>query len=170
MNTKNTAASKTPRRRYELTDDQCERLESHLPEQPRGGRWADHRTVLYRMFQVLHSISPQRDMPERYGRWDTVYGRLRRYTDEGRIDRTLTRFIYPSTRTAESTGASSMSMGPPSAPRCRKPEARTPQTPAERTGRIRLERTLGSLCHEASSCIGRSTHPAWGGAQSRPTP
>ena len=91
MNTKNAAASKKRGRRYELTDDGWERIESLLPKQARGGRWADHRTVLNGMFWVLNSGAPWRDMPERYGRWETVYGRFRRWTDEGLIDRILKR-------------------------------------------------------------------------------
>ena len=91
MNTKNAAASKKRGRRYELTDDGWERIESLLPKQARGGRWADHRTVLNGMFWVLNNGAPWRDMPERYGRWETVYGRFRRWTDEGLIDRILKR-------------------------------------------------------------------------------
>ena len=78
-----------PGRRYELTDDGWERIAPLLPAQKRGGKWAEHRTVLNGMFWVLNSGAPWRDMPERYGEWETVYGRYRRWTREGLFDRIL---------------------------------------------------------------------------------
>lgn len=80
-----------PGRRYELTDEGWERIEPLLPAQHRGGKWADHRTVLNGMFWVLNSGAQWRDMPERYGKWETVYGRFRRWTREGLFDRILER-------------------------------------------------------------------------------
>lgn len=77
-------------KRYELTDDGWERIAPLLPVQRRGGKWAEHRTVLNGMFWVLNSGAPWRDMPERYGEWETVYGRYRRWTREGLFDRILT--------------------------------------------------------------------------------
>lgn len=77
-------------RRYELTDEAWDRLEPLMPptDQP-GGRWRDHRTTLNGMFWVLNSGAPWRDMPERYGKWKTVYGRYRRWAREGLFDRIL---------------------------------------------------------------------------------
>lgn len=80
-----------PGRRYELTDEAWERIEPLLPGQGRGGKWADHRTVLNGMFWVLNSGAQWRDMPERYGKWETVYGRFRRWVREGLFDRILER-------------------------------------------------------------------------------
>ena len=79
-------------RRYELTDEAYERIEPLLPviDVP-GGLWRDHRKVLNGMFWVLNSGAPWRDMPARYGKWKTVYGRYRRWTREGLIDRILER-------------------------------------------------------------------------------
>jgi transposase len=84
-------AAGKPGRRYELTDDGWERIAPLLPAQGRGGKWADHRTVLNGMFWVLNSGAQWRDMPERYGEWETVYGRYRRWTREGLFDRILRR-------------------------------------------------------------------------------
>ncbi len=80
-----------PGRRYELTDDGYERIAPLLPAQRRGGRWADHRVVLNGVFWVLNSGAHWRDMPERYGAWETVYGRYRRWVREGLFDRVLER-------------------------------------------------------------------------------
>lgn len=80
-----------PGRRYELTDDGYERIADLLPRQHRGGKWADHRTVLNGIFWVLNSGAHWRDMPERYGKWQTIYGRYRRWVREGLFDRILER-------------------------------------------------------------------------------
>lgn len=80
-----------PGRRYEMTDDGYDRIKDLLPKQRRGGQWADHRTVLNGMFWVLNSGAHWRDMPDRYGRWQTVYGRYRRWTREGLFDKLLHR-------------------------------------------------------------------------------
>lgn len=80
-----------PGRRYELTDEGWQRIEPLLPMQQRGGKWAEHRRVLNGMFWVLNSGAQWRDMPERYGHWETVYGRYRRWTREGLFGRILER-------------------------------------------------------------------------------
>lgn len=78
-------------RRYELTDEAFDRIEPLLPKQEFGGQWRDHRTVLNGMFWILNSGAQWRDMPERYGKWQTVYDRYRRWTREGLFDRILHR-------------------------------------------------------------------------------
>jgi transposase len=80
-----------PGRRYELRDEAYERIESLLPKQKPDGRWVDHRIVLNGMFWILNSGAQWRDMPERYGKWETVYSRYRRWTREGLFDRILHR-------------------------------------------------------------------------------
>ena len=80
-----------PGRRYELTDEASERIEPLLPKQQPGGRWNDHRVVLNGMFWILNSGAPWRDMPDRYGKWQTVYSRYRRWTREGLFDQILHR-------------------------------------------------------------------------------
>lgn len=81
----------TPQRRHELTDDQWDRLEALLPPQrPRTGRPAnDHRTVLNGILWVLRTGAPWRDLPERYGVWQTVYSRFRRWQEAGVWDQIL---------------------------------------------------------------------------------
>lgn len=78
-------------RRYELTDEAFDRIEPLLPKQGDGGQWKDHRTVLNGMFWILNSGAQWRDLPERYGKWQTVYDRYRRWTREGLFDRILQR-------------------------------------------------------------------------------
>jgi transposase len=75
----------SPQRRHELTDDEWDRLAPLLPPQrPRTGRPAkDHRTVLNGIVWVLRTGAPWRDLPERYGPWQTAYSRFRRWRDAG---------------------------------------------------------------------------------------
>ena len=82
----------TYQRRHELTDAQWERLAPLLPPQrPATGRPAkDHRTVLNGILWVLRTGAPWRDLPERYGPWQTVYSRFRRWRDAGIWERVLT--------------------------------------------------------------------------------
>lgn len=80
-----------PGRRYELRDEAYERIEPLLPKHKPGGQWNDHRTVLNGMFWVLNSGAQWRDMPDRYGKWQTVYSRYRRWWREGLFDRILER-------------------------------------------------------------------------------
>ena len=83
-----------PGRRYELTDEAFERIEPLLPTQKPGGQWKNHRTVLNGLFWILNSGAQWRDMPERYGKWKTVYDRYRRWTRKGLFDRILNRLWY----------------------------------------------------------------------------
>lgn len=75
-------------RRYELSDGQWEKIADLFPtnEPKRGGQWKNHRQVLNGMFWVLCSGAPWRDLAERYGSWQTVYDRFRRYRIEGFFD------------------------------------------------------------------------------------
>lgn len=74
-------------RRYELTDHDWTLIEPLLPKQRRGGKWNDHRTVLNGIFWVLRSGSAWRDMPERYGKWQTIYDRFVHWRRDGTFGR-----------------------------------------------------------------------------------
>jgi len=77
-------------RRYELTDEQFELVADMLPlNGKRGGQWNDHRTTLNGIFWILHSGAQWREMPERYGKWKSVYHRFNRWRADGTIDRIL---------------------------------------------------------------------------------
>ena len=79
-------------RRYELTDEQYVLISDLLPlNGRRGGQWNDHRTTLNGIFWILHSGAQWREMPERYGKWKSVYHRFNRWRRDGTIDRMLGR-------------------------------------------------------------------------------
>ena len=72
-------------RRHELTDEAWERLRELLPpEKPATGRPAlSHRQVVNGILWVIRTGAPWRDLPERYGKWSTVYSRLQRWRKSG---------------------------------------------------------------------------------------
>jgi transposase len=78
-------------RRHELTEHQWERLAPLLPpQQPRVGKPnLDHRQIVNGMLWRLRTGAPWRDLPERYGKWKTVYSRFRRWQLAGIWSRVL---------------------------------------------------------------------------------
>ena len=73
-------------RRYELADSEWERVEHYFPERVPGtaGRPpTPARTKMNGLVWVARSGAPWRDMPERYGPWETVYTFFRELLDEG---------------------------------------------------------------------------------------
>ena len=77
-------------RRHELSDAEWARIAPLLPpRETRGTYYRDHRTILNGMLFWLATGVPWRDLPERYGPWQTVYARFRRWTREGLWQRIL---------------------------------------------------------------------------------
>jgi transposase len=72
-------------KRHELTDAQWARLAPLLPpERPATGRPNhDHRRILDGILFRQKTGIPWRDLPERFGRWQTVYSRFRRWQRAG---------------------------------------------------------------------------------------
>ena len=76
-------------RRYELTDQEWEQVAALLPPEKTGkpGRPSkDNRTMLNGMVWIARSGAPWRDLPERYGSWNSVYSRFRKWIDDGILD------------------------------------------------------------------------------------
>lgn len=79
-------------RRYELTEAQYALIEDLLPRNGRrGNQWEDHRQVLNGIFWILNSGAQWRELPERYGNWNSVYQRFSRWSRSGLIARILER-------------------------------------------------------------------------------
>lgn len=70
-------------RRHELTDAQWALIDPLMPPRSRGRRWADHRTVVNGVLYWAATGVQWRDLPDRYGPWQTVYERFRRWRDDG---------------------------------------------------------------------------------------
>lgn len=80
-----------PPGRGDLTNAQWQVLEPLLPPQrPRTGRPSqDHRQTINGILWVLRTGAPWRDLPERYGAWETVSGRFYRWRKAGVWQRIL---------------------------------------------------------------------------------
>jgi transposase len=72
-------------KRHELTDEQWALVEPHVPlSTARTGRPArDRRTLLNGIFWILCTGAPWRDLPERFGPWQTVYDHFRKWRKSG---------------------------------------------------------------------------------------
>lgn len=72
-------------RRYEITDQQWQRLAHLLPGKAGDvGRTAtDNRLFINAILWIARSGAPWRDLPERFGAWNSVYRRFRRWTRAG---------------------------------------------------------------------------------------
>ena len=72
-----------PRRRYEITDENYERIADLLPGKPGDpGRTArDNRLFVNAVLWMARSGAAWRDLPERFGKWNSVFRRFDRWCD-----------------------------------------------------------------------------------------
>ena len=76
--------------RGELTDAAWAVLQPLLPPNGRRGKqWKDHRLVLNGILWRLRTGAPWRDLPPRYGPYQSVYDRFVRWRRDGTWDRLL---------------------------------------------------------------------------------
>jgi transposase len=75
----------------DLSDDKWERLKPLLPPQKaKTGRPAhDHRRIVSGILWVLRTGAPWRDLPERYGPWQTAATRFYRWRKSGLWEKML---------------------------------------------------------------------------------
>ena len=77
--------------RGDLSDEEWGLVGPLLPSE--RGRWArpagDNRRFFNGMLHVLRVGCPWRDMRERYGKWNSVYVRFRRWAEQGVWDALL---------------------------------------------------------------------------------
>ena len=76
-------------RRYELTDYEWEQIKDLLPPENTGKRGRpskNNRIMLNGIIWIARSGAPWRDLPERYGPWESVYSRFRKWIDDGILD------------------------------------------------------------------------------------
>lgn len=69
-----------------LTDAQFAAVEPHLPRTTKPPKLGN-REALEAMLHMLVNGCTWRGMPERYGRWHTIYMRFRRWADSGVLSR-----------------------------------------------------------------------------------
>ncbi|WP_428834100.1 IS5 family transposase [Microbispora maris] len=76
-------------RRYELTDEEWEKLRLLLPSGRMGRPREDDRRVLNGIVWKIRSGAAWRDVPARYGSWQSIYTRFRRWALDGTFTRML---------------------------------------------------------------------------------
>jgi putative transposase len=78
-------------RRHELSDEQWIRIEPHLPGRVSDpGRTAeDNRLFVNAVVWIAKTGAPWRDLPERFGKWNSVFQRFNRWCRNGVWERVL---------------------------------------------------------------------------------
>ena len=74
---------------YNLTDEQWKRIQPLLPPEnigKRGRPRKDDRMMLNGMLWLNHSGAQWRQLPERYGPWQSVYARFAKWRDDGILE------------------------------------------------------------------------------------
>ena len=83
-------------RRYELSDPQWAILEPFFPPTHSGHAghpWSEHRPIVNGILWILHTGAAWRDLPERYGPFQTVHDRLTRSRHNGAWNRIVEALI-----------------------------------------------------------------------------
>jgi transposase len=77
--------------RYDLTDAHFALIEPELPTNDGkiGHPWNPHRAIINGIFWRLHAGAAWPDIPERYGKWKTIYDRYTWWRRNGTWDRIL---------------------------------------------------------------------------------
>ena len=70
-------------KRYELTEEQWNRVKDLIPRSKIGRPPKDNRLMLNAMLWLASSGAGWQDLPERYGPWKTVYSRFCKWRDDG---------------------------------------------------------------------------------------
>ena len=76
-------------KRYELTESEWDQIKDMLPpEHPKEGKRGrpakcDNRSAMNGILWIARGGAPWRELPERYGSWQTVYSRFRKWRDMG---------------------------------------------------------------------------------------
>jgi transposase len=82
------------RQRHKLPWDHWQRIAHFFPPRAHEGRRGRPFQSHYRLFNAilwrLHTGAPWRDIPWTYGRWETIYGRFRRWRRDGTWAKILT--------------------------------------------------------------------------------
>tara|TARA_R110002111_G_scaffold259308_1_gene329210 strand:- start:5039 stop:5539 length:501 start_codon:yes stop_codon:yes gene_type:complete len=72
--------------RHDLTDTEWNAIRKYLPEERSGTPgcpWAEHRKIINGIMWILRVGAPWCDIPDRYGKWQTIYKRFRIWCQSG---------------------------------------------------------------------------------------
>src|SRR5688500_10365002 len=72
-------------RRHEISDAAWERIEPLLPGRAGdvGVTAADNRLFIDAVYWIVKTCAPWRDLPPRFGRWNSVFQRFNRWSKKG---------------------------------------------------------------------------------------
>ena len=78
----------------DLTEEQWKVISDILPEDPvrpdrRGRPWSDRRQVMDGILWILRTGAPWQDLPDRYGKYQTVYRRFQNWVRSGVMEQVL---------------------------------------------------------------------------------
>src|SRR5215469_2720307 len=73
------------RHRHAISDEDWERIEHLLPGRPGQPGWtaADNRLFVDAVLWIAKTGAPWRDLPERFGKWNSVWRRFDRWARKG---------------------------------------------------------------------------------------
>lgn len=82
--------------RHCLTDDQWELIADlvAVERKPVGRPPSDRRVILNGIFWILRTGAAWRDLPERFGKWQTVYDHFNKWSKDGTFDAILRRLQH----------------------------------------------------------------------------
>jgi transposase len=84
-------------RRYELSERKWSRIAPLMPHRTHHGEaghpFNDPRPIVNGILWVLHTGAPWRDLPERYGPWETVFKCFNRWREDGTWTRIVTSLL-----------------------------------------------------------------------------
>ena len=118
-------------RKHELTDLEWRSIQPLFPKQRgRSGMYKhDNRTSLNGILWVGKTGMVWRDLPSRYGDWNTLYHRYRKWLKEGILERVFTQLNYP-------PEAMSIAIKQPKGATVAPAEPRPPKPPRTRKGKV----------------------------------
>ena len=78
----------------DLTEEQWKVISAILPKDPvradgRGRPWSDRRNVFNGILWILRTGAPWQDLPERYGKYQTVHRRFQNWVRSGVMEKVL---------------------------------------------------------------------------------
>ncbi len=78
-------------KRHEISDEQWNLIKNLLPKRTAntGRKPRDQRQMFNAMLWILRTGAPWRDLPERFGPWQTVYDYYRNWRDRGIFEKIL---------------------------------------------------------------------------------
>jgi transposase len=76
--------------RLRINDKQWQRIQQMIPDGKPGGRpILERRTILDGILWILRTGAPWRDLPEEFGKWQTVWRLFDQWNGDGTLDTIL---------------------------------------------------------------------------------